>query len=514
MSTSALLSTSPLNVDSQRPSMSTDVSNGVVSPHTRDNSIPRRAGRQSQRVLQPRHDALPPSSRLSLKHPLSAPRLLPCAYTTRKPRRPHLHQRLDESSANYHLVRIPSTSPRHSRIDGANSHTTQARIWADVSNQRGTDRTRREARYVPLPHLVLLPLPLPSLLPSLPPSRSPLPVFALRPQPLLQPDSRGGRGIRLSPPRGAQRRAGSHPHAANARRVRSASRGRCVPALHLDASDALAKSWRTCRGLRPSRLAQTNPTHSPSLSLSFSFPSHSPLPPPSSPRHPTSPSPSTHRLRARRSLLALPSPPSPFSPSRAHAHAESHPQTIRNATSQRRTSRGEVRRSPRGDEVRTLYPILSSFFFLPFPPSLPSFFPPSPLSFLLSFELPQPAPPPIRTYGADADAARRGECVQEDAARWMCAGWDTGIRGAGRGTVHSMRGAREHFVDREFRVVLRVPYWMHASRLRRRAPAHPGPTVTHAAPLARPPARRSPPTPLVASQRAAAVTRATTYLTN
>ncbi|KAJ7613687.1 hypothetical protein DFH06DRAFT_1484530, partial [Mycena polygramma] len=117
MSSSALRSTSPLNVDSQRPSSSTDVSNGVVSPHTRDNSIPRRAGRNSQRVLQPCHDAL--RCLVSASSRAAAP----TQWTQILAVRVHYSQRTAVRVCNsgnvaiycvrtrYHLVRIASTSP-------------------------------------------------------------------------------------------------------------------------------------------------------------------------------------------------------------------------------------------------------------------------------------------------------------------------------------------------------------------------------------------------------------------
>ncbi|KAJ7630133.1 hypothetical protein DFH06DRAFT_1480209 [Mycena polygramma] len=114
MSSSMLLSTSPLNADSQRPSASTD------------------------RVLQPRHDALPPWSRLSLKCGKESVDPDSCHARTvlAKHRRPHLQQRLhDGSCANvtvygvrtYPLIRIRHRLRARPRIDAAHSYIASKR---------------------------------------------------------------------------------------------------------------------------------------------------------------------------------------------------------------------------------------------------------------------------------------------------------------------------------------------------------------------------------------------------
>ncbi|KAJ7613683.1 hypothetical protein DFH06DRAFT_1344448 [Mycena polygramma] len=334
MSSSMLLSTSPLNADSQRPSSSTD------------------------RVLQPRHDALPPWSRLSLK----------CGKESVDPDSCHARTLLDKVARTLSLL-FPSTLTHHAnstavrictsgnvaiycvpvRLDAcahvfiaALPHVIRRRLtlspqytspahsvpprpactspnrrcrllhhasasgWTRHDTKQGT-RTRM--RYT---HLFPFPFPFPLRLPLVLPSHPYLPsVFALYPQFHLKPDSRGARrsqGFRseASP----QSHLGPYPHPASARRERSALRWCSVPpGLRLDESPSLARSVRTdarCLESVAADVQLASKSHAPSLppSLSSSLSLSIPAPFLSSPLLPFQFQSHFHppHLRARRSL--------------------------------------------------------------------------------------------------------------------------------------------------------------------------------------------------------------------
>ncbi|KAJ7602112.1 hypothetical protein DFH06DRAFT_1488884 [Mycena polygramma] len=550
MSSSMLLSTSPLNADSHRPASSTHVSSSVVSPHTRDKSTtsgPRAAApTQWTQILAMHvqysesttvcicsranvaiycvryaafssslfifHRSLPPGRQVHRCMPTATPRSRSAALAISAPS-PVLPPALTLRPQCVHqLIRLHQCLRAHPRIDGA----ARKRISVGHKQSARDGGTRRLARYEPSSPSFSLPIPFPLSFPfpSLP-LVLPHPVFALNPHP-NRTRTLSGNSARVPHAARGGDSARTHVHARKTRRQRIEH----VSGMRLDASETLASSGRTDARCLESATADvelaSGAEESHAISLPFPLPSHHrslPIPPPSSLHHPPSPSPSpsTHR-----NCCCTLSPNSLFSLARTHANP--HPQIIRNdarvgsAPTAHRNEEGG-RRSICVDgslrEVRWSARTRRGTHPMPFLVLVPLLFP------LLFFSLSLPSPPfpsdsPSRSPPRFARTARM-RTHPAHRARWMCAGTHT-RRGAARSMWAETRmrrgAAREHeptatcylrvALPRGARaLVLARCSMLHANRLRRRAPSHRCPCcVSHpsrgAGPGTSHPARRVP----------------------